>query len=157
MRNLVNRRAGAEKLVVDPLALSSGFHERLSTLVSAAEEHGPVVLITFSHEFRRDQPPEVQRAAAVSSLYGTPFLEVETLLACFEQFNRVIREVARDSGAILVEGEYTIPGDDEHFADSVHFRDPGFRLQAARVLAALLQAPEYRALLEAKRHAAAHR
>ena len=153
VRNLVNTREGAGKLAVDPLALSSGFRERLSALVAEARAFGPVVLITFSTKYRAEQAPEVQRAAAVSSLYGTPFLDVETLLACFDQFNRVIRDVAADSSAILVEGEHTIPGDDEHFADSVHFRDPGLRLQAARVLEVLLRAPEYRALLEAKRGA----
>jgi hypothetical protein len=151
VRNLVHTRAGAQKLDFDPAAASVHFRERLTALVAEARARGPVALITFSHQYRREQPPEVQRAAAATSLYATPFLDVPALLDGFEEYNRVIREVARASGAILVEGETSIPGDERHFADSVHFRDPGLVLQAQRVLEALLAAPQYRALLASKR------
>ena len=80
-----------------------------------------------------------------------PFLDVEGLLDGYAEYNRVIREVAWATGAILIEGEDTIPGDPEHFADSVHFRDPGLALQARRVLAGLLAAPAFQDLVERAR------
>jgi hypothetical protein len=80
-----------------------------------------------------------------------PFLDVAGLLAGYAEYNRVTRTVAAASGAILIEGEDRIPGDPEHFADSVHFRDPGLALQAERVFEGLRAAPAVRALLEARR------
>jgi lysophospholipase L1-like esterase len=59
------------------------------------------------------------------------------LLVAFEEYNRVIRAVAQQTGALLVEGEDSIPADDRHFADSVHFRDAGAAAMARRVNEAL--------------------
>lgn len=146
------RPAEGEILRFDPAALSRGFEERLTRLVRAAEARCPVVaLVTFSIQMRPDQPPAAQRAAAASALYYMPFLDVGGLLAGYAEYNRVIRAVARATGAILIEGEDSIPGDPRHFADSVHFRDPGLVLQAERVLAGLLAAPAYQDLLARRR------
>ena len=151
---LRQRGGGGAKLTFDPRELSRAFEEGLTGLVEAAQERCPVVLLaTFSVQMRPEQPPERQRAAAASALYYMPFLDVPSLLAGYEAYNRVIREVARAHDAILVEGELSIPGDTEHFADSVHFRDPGLVLQARRILDGLLAAPEYRTLLDQKRTA----
>lgn len=159
LRQLARTRPGAgARLELDSAALSEAFRERLTRLVAEARAVAPVVvLVTFAHEYRREQPPDERRAAAAASLYYMPFLDVDALLALFEDYNRVVREVARASGAVLVEDEFSIPGDDAHFADSVHFRDPGLALQARRVLDALLPAARYRELLETRRRAAAGR
>src|SRR6185295_525600 len=125
-----------------------GYEQRLTELVRAAQARCSVVaLVTFSVQMRAEQTPAVQRAAAASALYYMPFLDVPGLLAGYGEYNRVLREVARASGAILVEGEDSIPGDATHFADSVHFRDPGLVLQAERVLHGLLAAPAYQELV----------
>lgn len=143
------RRRGADELLrYDPRSLSRPFEERLTRLVRAAQERAPVVLlVTFSIRVRPEQSPEVQRAGAASALYYMPFLDVAGLLAGYAEYNRVIRAVAGVTGAILVEGEDSIPGDALHFADSVHFRDPGLVLQARRVLHGLLAAPAYQELV----------
>ena len=151
LRQLARTR-GDERLVFDPDLLAQGFRERLTGLVRAAEARTPVVvLVTFSTKLRADQPPETLRRNAASARFYMPFLDPEALLAGYAAFNRVIRAVALETGAILVEGEDSIPADDEHFADSVHLRDPGLALQAERVLSGLKHSSAYRALLERKR------
>ncbi len=140
------------KLQLDPEQLSGGFRERLTRLVEDSQRVAPVVLlVTFSIKIRPEQSAEEQRENASSALFYMPFLEVEQLRAGYAEYNRVIREVARSSGVILVEGELSIPGDGHHFADSVHFLDPGMRLQARRILEELARSGAYHALLERKR------
>lgn len=153
LRQVLHARHGAEELLhFDPPELSRAFEEQLGVLVRAAQARVSVVaLVTFSIRVRPEQTPEVQRAAAASALYYMPFLDVAGLLAGYAEYNRVIRTVAQASGAILIQGEDSIPGDAEHFADTVHMRDPGLKIQAQRVLRGLLDAPSYRELLARKR------
>jgi hypothetical protein len=47
------------------------------------------------------------------------------------------RKVARKRGALLISGEGSIPGDGQHFVDSIHFTDKGSMAMADRVIAAL--------------------
>jgi len=141
-------REGERFLEVEPTKLSPAFRERLTKLIGAARQVAPVVcVVTFSIRGREGQNPEELRAAMASSLYYMPFLSIDGLLAGFAEYNRVIREVAATTGAILVEGEESIPGDAVHFNDSVHFLDPGLELQAKRVLAGLLASPAWPELL----------
>jgi len=124
------------------------FRVRLTELVRAAQTRGAqVALVTFATRLRPEQTPAEQRAAAASALGYMPFFDVPDLLAGYAEANRLIRAVAAETGALLIEGEETIPGDAEHFADTVHLRDPGLALQARRVLAGLLASPEVRAQL----------
>ncbi|MGQ0554106.1 MAG: SGNH/GDSL hydrolase family protein [Planctomycetota bacterium] len=138
--------AGAETLQYDAAALAEVFRTNLRALVAACQQ-GPrpplVVLVTFAHQQRREQPPEVQRRAAQTSLMWMPYMSLAGVLDGFDAHNRVIREVAAEMGALLVEGETAVPGDEEHFADSVHLTDAGCALLAERVLATLLAAPEF--------------
>ena len=80
-----------------------------------------------------------------------PFLDPVRLMDGYDAYNRALRAVARATGTILVEGEERIPGDPEHFADTVHFRDPGNALQAQRVLEGLLGSSAYRDFIAARR------
>lgn len=153
VRNYLSTRPDAGGLLeVDPREHSAAFGERLTRFVQAAKAEAPVVvLVTFSTQIRSDQSPERMEAAAESARFLMPFLTPEALLAGYTEYNRVIREVARATGAILVEGEDRIPADGTHFADSVHLRDPGLAVQSERVLEGLLAAPAYRALVERRR------
>ena len=133
---------GAPTLRYDAAALAETYRAHLTALVQEARHRAQtVVLITFAHKQRREQPPEAQRAAATTSLLWMPYMSLQGVLDGFDAYDRVIREVGAAEDVILVEGEDSIPGDDEHFADSVHFTDAGCRLQAERVLAALLASP----------------
>jgi lysophospholipase L1-like esterase len=152
LRQLSGPRGEGDRLSFDPRELSRGFEERLTQLVQSARARAPVVaLVTFAVQLRRDQTPEAQRAAATSALFYMPFLDPAALLDGYEEYNRVIRAVAASTGAILIQGETEIPGDPEHFADSVHFRDAGSRLQAERILRGLLAAPGFQELLARRR------
>jgi hypothetical protein len=153
IRHLLRTREGARELLeCDPRELSPVFEEDLANLVRFAQEEDLVVaLVTFSVWIRHDQTPEQQDEAADPARFFMPFLDARGLLAGYDEFNRVIREVAAREGTILIEGEDRIPGDAEHFRDTVHFSDPGLRIQADRVLEGLLAAPAFQALLDERR------
>ena len=74
-------------------------------------------------------------------------------MAAFDRYNRIIAEVASETGAVLIGGEVMIPGDGEHFNDSVHFKDAGSRIMAQRVSEALLNIPGFRYIADEKRDA----
>lgn len=134
---------GGPTLRCEPDTLAATFRANLTTLVREAQQVArTVVLVTFAHRQRRDQPADVLREASTTSLLWMPYMSLEGVLDGFDAFNRVIREVAAETGAVLVEGEQAIPGDAQYFADSVHFTDAGCRLQAARVLEALAASPQ---------------
>lgn len=61
-------------------------------------------------------------------------------------YNRAIRAVASETGAALIDGENEIPGD-EHFNDSVHFKDAGAVIMARRVVTGLEKSKAFGALV----------
>ncbi len=144
--------ASTEKLSVESEILAEPFYKDLSELVAAAKRVAPVVvLVTFSHQLRHDQDPIRRAKAAETSLYYMPYMTVDGILAGFDAYNRVIREVASRSGAVLIDGETIIPADPIHFKDSVHFTDEGSRAMAARVVKGLLESPTFVQLVEESR------
>lgn len=76
-----------------------------------------------------------------------PFMTPRGLLDAYARYNQVIREVAQETGALLIEGENDTPGDGQHFTDSVHFTDAGSRAMATRVSRALARNDDVRLLL----------
>ena len=139
---LAHADSSTNKLIFDPHQLSTGFRRALTEVVHASQATAPVVAVaTFSPRIRRNQSREEQRQAAVTSLYYMPYMSIEGLLVGFEEYNRTIREVARDTGALLIDGEDRIPPDARHYTDSVHFTDAGSRMMAERVAEALLATP----------------
>jgi lysophospholipase L1-like esterase len=153
-KNLVIRRLQASlpsqsgKLSFEPQRLSRGFAQRLRDIVRAAQAVAPVVAVaTFSPRLRRNQSVAEQTEAAVTDVPYMPYMTLEGLLAGYEEYNRVIRSVAAETGAVLIDGEERIPADDLHYNDSVHFRDPGSQVMAARVTEALVATPAFRDLV----------
>jgi lysophospholipase L1-like esterase len=141
--------AAAGRLVWDEEQVVAPFRERLDRLVRRAREIAPcVTLVTFSQAARAGQDAAQQSAACITHAYYMPYISHAVLVQGFAAYNRVIREIAREQGAGLVEGEDAIPAEREYFADSVHFTDAGCRLQARRVADGLLADPCVRALLE---------
>ena len=160
-KNLTIRRqqAGAReatgKLSFDPRELAAPFRADLRDLLEASRDVADLVgVITFSTRLRRDQDPETQIAAAVTSLYYMPYMSIEGLLDGFAAYNQAIREVAAETGALLIEGEQAIPGDALHFTDSVHFTDRGSAALARAVTDALVGSPQFQGLVESKRQGA---
>ncbi len=144
-------RPGLTKLQFNADSLAGGFEQGLVGFLRAARQVAPVVAVaTFSHKVRRSQPPEVQLRACTLNLYWMPFMSVEGFLDAWDAYNRAIRAAARESGAILIEGEDSIPGDDAHFVDSIHFSDTGATLMSDRVVRALVASPEFNQLVESR-------
>jgi lysophospholipase L1-like esterase len=151
LQRQVQADIGTDSLTFDPHELSQGFRRRLTELVRASRASASMVAVaTFSPRLRRDLSPAERRNAAVTSLYYMPYMSIDGLLQGFEEYNRVIREVARDTGALLIEGEDRIPPDARHYTDSVHFSDAGSRAMATRVSEALLADPGFRMLVVSK-------
>jgi lysophospholipase L1-like esterase len=145
--------SGTRHLVFDPVALSTGFQARLHELVLKARKVAPVVAVaTSSMKVRRTQSPAEQLQACNTALYYNPYLTVASILATMAAYNQAVRSVAAETGIVLVDGEDTIPGDSRHFADSIHFRDPGSRLMAQRVTNSLLASRSFQQWVQQKSH-----
>jgi lysophospholipase L1-like esterase len=144
---------GQGRLTFDARELSKRFQLELTELMLESKKIAPVVaLATFSYALRREQSREQQLRAASWALYNMPYMGVEGLFKAYEEYNRVIREVARQTDVILIEDEFMIPGDDAHFFDSYHLADAGNRVMADRVFGALLRSPRFQQLTTSARH-----
>ncbi len=140
--------SASTRLTFDPRELSRGFESRLDALVEKAQHESQiVVLATFSHHIRHEQSDDEKLRASNTSLYYMPYMSVEGLLDGFDEYNRVIREIAMRRGTVLVGGEDEIPGDSVHFADSVHFTEAGSRRMASRVASVLGDAISFQELV----------
>ena len=118
--------------------LGAEYRKALTQLVREAQRNAKFVAIaTFSIQPRHDQSSQRKLQASSSALYYMPFIRPEDIIASFARYNDVSREVARETGAFLIEGEDDIPGDPLHFHDSVHFTDAGSAAMAKRVSHAL--------------------
>jgi lysophospholipase L1-like esterase len=148
-RDALNAR---KRLRFSPSKLGAQFRKDLTQLVIETKEVSAVVaLVTFSYQIRPEQTPEEQLKAAGSALYYMPFMEPQGLMDAFRRYNQIITEVASETGAVLIDGETVIPGNSEHFNDSVHFTDAGSRVMAQRVSGALLGNPDFLTLVDSKR------
>jgi lysophospholipase L1-like esterase len=127
------------RLVIQPDGIGAQYRRDLTDLVRAAQREAKLVAIaTLSTQARRGQAPDQQAASLSSAIFYMPFITPEGLIASYERYNEIIRQVARESGAVLIDGENSIPGDSRHFVDSVHFTDLGSAAMAERVTAALI-------------------
>jgi len=144
--------ADAELLEVKPDNLGSEFRENLRLMVQSARERGVsvVALATFSTHLRPGMTAEQRDKAMVSSRYYMPYLSADSLLALFNRYNQIIREVAKETGALLIGNADGIPGDPVHFNDSVHFTDAGSKAQADRVAKVLLESSRFLDLVDSK-------
>lgn len=151
LRVLAAQRAAEDnrrRLEVDPATLGEEYRNELSQLLRAAQQHaGLVALATFSIQPRREQSPEQQLRASASALFYTPFATPRLLIESYERYNQIVREVAKETGALLIEGERDIPGDAVHFADTIHFTDAGSKAMAERISSALIASPALRQLV----------
>jgi lysophospholipase L1-like esterase len=136
------------KIKLDMSTLNAEFRNDYTNLVETSQKVASVVVtITFSPRIRAEQSPEDRRVAAITSLYYMPYMTPDDLITGFDQYNKVIRDVSRTRGTVLVGDEDSIPGDAEHYVDWVHFSDAGSRAMANRVAQALIASPAVQALV----------
>ena len=74
-----------------------------------------------------------------------PYLGIPQLLDGQEAFNEEIRKVSAAEGVVLIENN-SIPGDREHFIDTVHLTSAGCASMADNVADQLLASPALKAL-----------
>ncbi len=143
---------GKNRLIFDPSKLSEGFRQELARLILVSKRVAPVVAVaTFSKKFRRDQSEDEQLKAANTALYYNPYMSLNGLLDAYDEYNHVIREVGKETNVILIEAEFSIPGDDIHFNDSVHFTDTGSEVMARVVVETLMQSQRLQELMKSGR------
>jgi len=148
-------RRGAEseahRVVLDKVRVGTGFDQDLRGLMElAGRDNRRVAVATFSTQLRAEQTTEEKKRAAVSALVYMPNMSLDILLFGYAKCNDIIRTVAGDRGALLIEGENEIPGDAAHFVDAVHLNDAGSRKMAERVSAALANDPAFIRLVESR-------
>ncbi|MGQ0384070.1 MAG: SGNH/GDSL hydrolase family protein [Gammaproteobacteria bacterium] len=135
-------RDQAARLRLDPQTLGEDYRRELTALIREARQHARIVAVaTFSTQLRRGQSPGQQERASGSAMYYMPFMSPQGLIDAYERYNTVIREVAAETGALLIDEADAIPGTPEYFVDTVHFSDAGSRAMAERVLRALRSVP----------------
>ncbi len=140
------------KLEFEPEELAAPFRSELAQLVRNVRADVPVSFIaTFAPQVRREQSAAERAAAVSSNLYYMPFLTADGILSGYETYNAVIREVAQREGLELIAGEESIPGDAEHYVDSVHFSDAGSMVMAQRVAGVMTGSEAFRRLVEQRR------
>jgi lysophospholipase L1-like esterase len=143
-------RSDARRLVVDPGVLGEEYRKELTQVVRAAQRRAKVVAVaTFSIHPRRDQTLEQQMRASASAFVYMPFVTPQLVIETYQRYNDIARQVARETGALLIEHEGDIPGDPLHFADTVHFTDRGSLAMATRIASSLASSDELQALLSA--------
>ncbi len=130
-----------DKLKVDPDTLAEPFGRELRNLVRSVKSSGAkVALVAYATRLQRSMSvSERKAAAAFPLLYYMPYMTPNTLLDSFDAYNRVIRDVAKEENAVLIEAATAIPGDDRHFVDSVHLNDRGSAVMADIVSKSLRQ------------------
>ncbi|GJL52410.1 MAG: hypothetical protein NPIRA01_36370 [Nitrospirales bacterium] len=142
-------KEGTAQLLFQSTEIAQEFSEQLEPLVDASRSVTPLVaLATFSHKFRNEQTLEEQLQAMNTSIYYMPYMTPQGLFDAFDAFNAVIRETAKRRQVLLIGGENRIPGDDQHFNDSVHFKDAGSQAMAVRVTETLKQSSQFQDLLK---------
>jgi len=121
----------------------AAFETNLRRLARRAKEQGiQLALCTFPHAFRstyeeslEDGVPEVEEWY----LEMGP-LEYPALLEGLKRHDEVIREVAEEEGALLIDLSPDFPKDVDHYMSPIHHSDTGEELVATRVRDALIAA-----------------
>jgi lysophospholipase L1-like esterase len=139
------------KLNYQAQTLVAPFGRDLNELVSVSQRSASLVAVaTLSNRLRKEQTRDERTRSSVTHLYYMPYMSPDGLIDAYTTYNNEIRQVARERGALLISGEDTIPGDGEHFVDSIHFTDKGSMAMADRVIAALVASDSFHDLVKAK-------
>ena len=132
--------------------VSRDFQRELHGLVTECQSGGAVVvLLTRESKIQRRQGRLRQIWSAGSRLYYEPYMSISAILDVKDEFNRVCREVARLTGAILVDVVDTLPPTRRYFEDSSHCTPEANRIIGERVGRTLSESPQFQQLLQKRR------
>lgn len=133
-------RATRNLVVLDrlPDPAMRAFEEDLRCVVDRARRAGArPVLLTHGNYFGATITPE-NRPMLVAWRRFYPELSEAGFLDMEARANEVIRRVARNEGATLVDTAQAVPAGPKHYADFVHLTDDGARLVAQELSEAIL-------------------
>lgn len=129
--------------------LSREFEGRLCDLVTECQKRVPlVVLLTREYRIRRSQGKLARIGAAGSRLFYEPYMSIGALLDVNDEFNRVYRDVAAATGALLVDIAGMLPPTRGYFEDSSHLTPIANAMVGERVARALGEDPRFLDLLQ---------
>jgi acyl-CoA synthetase (AMP-forming)/AMP-acid ligase II/acyl carrier protein len=139
------------KLTFEPhelTELSRDFESKLRDLVTECQRYVTlVVLLTREYRIRRSQGRLMQIWSAGSRLFYEPYMSVGAFLDVNDEFNRVYRQVAAETGALLVDVVGLLPPTSEYFEDSSHCTALANAVLGERVGRALGEDPRFQRLL----------
>ena len=119
----------------DEALLKSRYAAAYRKLIALSRDNGvPVALATASMAVNEDSP------RAVKDFYGTVFKPIDDIIAANAAHNRMVRLLAQEYGAPLIDMTPGIDGvwDDDLFLDIVHFTERGNERVAQKMFEALL-------------------
>jgi acyl-CoA synthetase (AMP-forming)/AMP-acid ligase II/acyl carrier protein len=128
--------------------LSREFEDKLRDIVTTCQKSGAlVVLLTRESKIQRSDGRLAQIWSSGSRLFYQPYMSISSLLDTKDEFNRVYREVAASTGALLVDIVGTLPPSKKYFEDSSHCTPVANRIIGERVGHALREDPRFQQLL----------
>jgi hypothetical protein len=110
-----------------------------------------VVLLTRESKIQRSDGRLAQIWSSGSRLFYQPYMSISALLDTKDEFNRVYREVAASTGALLVDIVGALPPTKTYFEDSSHCTPMANRIIGERVAHALCADPRFQQLLSTRR------
>jgi len=141
-------RHGASNSTLEPAVSLATLEAGVRTGVQTARAAGvPVLLVTSARSYRSDMPPDQIAARAVTALNARPCYSAVELAAAGQEFDQLLRTVARDEHVALVDASSGIPAEPALFGDSTHLSDPGEDRLARLMFDALIHDPDVRARL----------
>jgi len=128
--------------------LSREFENKLRDIVTTCQKSGAlVVLLTRESKIQRGDGRLAQIWSSGSRLFYQPYMSISALLDTKDEFNRVYREVATSTGALLVDIVGTLPPTKKYFDDSSHCTPLANSIIGERVGDALCEDPRFQQLL----------
>src|SRR5690242_2611040 len=139
-----------DKISFDHETYAADFERRLTRVVEAVTVSEALpVLVTGVGQLQREQPRRAQLKAAATALFFNPFMSISGLLEARDAYNAAIHRAGHRIGVTVMDDRAHIPGDRQHFSDSIHFTPLGSEKMAERVATALLESQTFRARISA--------
>jgi hypothetical protein len=127
--------------------VSRAFQRKLHDVVTECQRSGSlVVLLTRESKIQRSQTRLAQIWEAGSRLYYEPYMSISALNDVQDEFNRVTREVAAQTGALLVDLVGRLPPTRRYFEDTSHCTPEANKLIGALVSRVLSASPQFQEL-----------
>jgi len=144
-QRLASRSSG--RSAIPAREITPAFDRRLRALVSRINANGSLpVLLAMSGQVRREQSKADQVAAAATDLFYMPYITIDGLLDIRDEYNRVIRRVGSELRVPVIDAHLAVPGDKQHFKDSLHYTPAGSAMAGRKIGEALVGLPEVQAL-----------